>query len=42
MWPLLSVWFGVLGAAAIIVPLITFRFVRGLWTAIVHLSGGVY
>ena len=40
-WPLpvtLAVW----GSAAIIVPLITFRFVRGLWTAIVHLSGGVY
>lgn len=34
----LAVW----GAAAIVVPLVTFRFVRGLWTAIVHLSGGVY
>lgn len=28
--------------AAVIVPLITFRFARGLWTAIVHLTGGVY
>ncbi|HTY41915.1 MAG TPA: DUF983 domain-containing protein [Thermoanaerobaculia bacterium] len=40
-WPLpwlLAVW----GAAAIAVPLVTFRFARGLWTAIVHLSGGVY
>ena len=40
-WPLpvtLAVW----GAAAIVVPLVTFRFTRGLWTAIVHLSGGVY
>jgi len=30
------------GAAAIVIPLVTFRFSRGLWTAIVHLSGGVY
>ncbi len=40
-WPLpitLIVW----GAAAILVPLVTFRFSRGLWTAIVHLTGGVY
>jgi uncharacterized protein (DUF983 family) len=40
-WPLpitLVVW----GAAAIVVPLVTFRFARGLWTAIVYLSGGVY
>ena len=40
-WPLpvsLAVW----GAAAILVPLATFRFSRGLWTAIVHLSGGVH
>ena len=40
-WPLpvtLAVW----GTAAVVVPLITFRFARGLWTAIVHLSGGVY
>jgi uncharacterized protein (DUF983 family) len=29
-------------AAAILVPLVTFRFSRGLWTAIVHLTGGVY
>jgi uncharacterized membrane protein YjfL (UPF0719 family) len=41
LWPLpvmLAVW----GGAAIVIPLITFRFSRGLWTAIVHLSGGVY
>ena len=40
-WPIpitLAVW----GAAAIVIPLVTFRFSRGLWTAIVHLSGGVY
>lgn len=40
-WPLpvaLAVW----GAAAVVVPLVTFRFSRGLWTAIVHLTGGVY
>ena len=40
-WPLpitLVVW----GAAAIVVPLVTFRFSRGLWTALVHLTGGVY
>ena len=23
-------------------PLVTFRFSRGVWTAIVHLTGGVY
>ena len=28
--------------AAVLVPLVTFRFVRGVWTAIVHLTGGVY
>lgn len=41
MWSLpvmLTVW----GGAAIIVPLVTFRFSRGLWTALVHLTGGVY
>lgn len=41
LWPLgisLAVW----GGAAIVVPLATFRFSRGLWTAIVHLTGGVY
>jgi uncharacterized protein (DUF983 family) len=40
-WPIglsLAVW----GGAAILIPLVTFRFARGLWTAIVHLSGGVY
>jgi uncharacterized protein (DUF983 family) len=40
-WPLavsLEIWC----AAAVIVPLITFRFSRGLWMAIVHLTGGVY
>ena len=29
-------------SAAILVPIATFRFSRGLWTAIVHLTGGVY
>jgi uncharacterized protein (DUF983 family) len=29
-------------SAAVLVPLATFRFVRGVWTAIVHLTGGVY
>src|SRR5215470_12734749 len=29
-------------AFAVIFPILTFRFSRGLWTAIVHLSGGVY
>jgi uncharacterized protein (DUF983 family) len=41
LWSLpvmLAVW----GTAAILVPLVTFRFSRGLWTAIVHLTGGVY
>ena len=28
--------------AAVVFPIISFRFVRGLWTAIVHLTGGVY
>src|SRR4029453_15172042 len=40
-WPLpvsLAVWC----PAAGLVSLITFRFSRGLWTAIVHLTGGVY
>ena len=27
---------------AIALPILTFRPVRGLWTAIVHLTGGVY
>lgn len=34
----LAVWC----TAAVAVPLVTFRFSRGLWTAIVHLTGGVY
>ena len=29
-------------SAAVVFPLLTFRPVRGLWTAIVHLTGGVY
>ena len=38
-WPvMLAVW----GGAAVIVPLVTFRFSRGLWMALVHLTGGVY
>lgn len=27
---------------AVVFPIATFRFSRGLWTAIVHLTGGVY
>ena len=27
---------------AVVFPIVTFRFSRGLWTAIVHLTGGVY
>lgn len=41
LWPLgtsLAVWC----SAAVLVPIATFRFSRGLWTAIVHLTGGVY
>ena len=38
----LPVSLGVWCAAAILVPLVTFRFSRGLWMAIVHLTGGVY
>ena len=29
-------------SAAVLVPIVLFRFTRGLWTAIVHLTGGVY
>ena len=29
-------------SAAVLVPIATFRFSRGLWTAIVHLTGGVH
>jgi len=29
-------------SAAVLFPLATFRFSKGLWTAIVHLTGGVY
>lgn len=41
LWSLrtsLIVWI----SAAVVVPLLTFRPVRGVWTAIVHLTGGVY
>lgn len=41
MWPLatsLAVW----GGAAVLVPILLFRFTKGLWTAMVHLTGGVY
>jgi uncharacterized protein (DUF983 family) len=34
----LAVWC----TAAVVFPVLSFRFVRGLWTAIVHLTGGVY
>ncbi|MEO8432064.1 MAG: DUF983 domain-containing protein [Acidobacteriota bacterium] len=41
LWSLrtsLIVWI----SAAVLVPIATFRFVRGVWTAIVYLTGGVY
>jgi uncharacterized protein (DUF983 family) len=38
LWTSLLVWC----SAAVLVPIATFRFSRGLWTAIVHLTGGVY
>ncbi len=41
LWSLetsLAVWC----SAAVLIPIATFRFSRGLWTAIVHLTGGVY
>jgi hypothetical protein len=31
-----------LGAGAVIVPFLLFRFVRGFWMALIYLSGGVY
>jgi uncharacterized protein (DUF983 family) len=31
-----------LGAAAILLPAVLFRFVRGFWMALLYLSGGVY
>ncbi len=34
----LLVW----GTAAVVVPLLTFRYSKGVWTAIVHLTGGIY
>ena len=34
----LALW----GAGAVLLPLALFRFVRGFWTALVYLSGGVY
>lgn len=40
-WPIatsLAVWC----TAAVVFPILSFRFSRGLWTAIVHLTGGVY
>ena len=30
------------GAGAVLLPIALFRFVRGVWTALVYLSGGVY
>ena len=41
LWPLatsLTVWC----TAAVVFPILTFRLSRGLWTAIVYLTGGVY
>lgn len=32
----------VLGAAAVVIPAALFRFVRGVWMALLFLSGGVY
>jgi uncharacterized protein (DUF983 family) len=32
----------ILGAAAVVLPAILFRFVRGAWVALLYLSGGVY
>ncbi len=40
-WPIrtsLLVWC----TAAVVFPILSFRFSRGLWTAVVHLTGGVY
>jgi uncharacterized protein (DUF983 family) len=34
----LEIW----GAAAVLLPLVLFRHIRGLWTGLVFLSGGVY
>jgi len=31
-----------LGLAAIVVPALLFRFVRGFWMALIYLSGGIY
>jgi uncharacterized protein DUF983 len=42
LWPSLTMSLIVWCSAAVLVPLVTFRFSRGLWTAIVHLTGGVY
>jgi uncharacterized protein (DUF983 family) len=40
-WPVKeSLWIFV--PATIVFPILSFRFTRGLWTAIVHLTGGVY
>ena len=41
LWSLptsLAVWC----TAAVVFPILTFRFSRGVWTAVVHLTGGVY
>jgi uncharacterized protein (DUF983 family) len=40
-WPIaksLAVWC----TAAVVFPIVSFRFSRGVWTALVHLTGGVY
>jgi uncharacterized protein (DUF983 family) len=40
-WPIaqsLAVWC----TAAVVFPIVSFRYSRGLWTALVHLTGGVY
>jgi uncharacterized protein (DUF983 family) len=32
----------VLGAAAVLIPAVLFRYVRGVWVSLLYLSGGVY
>ncbi len=32
----------VLGLAAVLIPAAMFRFVRGVWMALLYLSGGIY
>lgn len=41
LWPI-GTSLAVFCTAAVVFPIVTFRFSRGVWTAIVHLTGGVY